>query len=400
MSIQNTLQCALTELGQAFETFKEVNDERLKALEQKIPFDGLQEDKLQRLHQVMDQAHHTLLQMQNTVNSRPILDIPLKDNNALQHKNAFLSYVCSGHTDGLRQMERKALNHVIDSEGGFLMPQSMVKTLYSNLVEDSFLRKLPMMVELKKGRALDVLLDEKQGTPIVWGEEGKLNPPSQDDTSVSLKRTHIPLCTMSQRSRVTQSLLDEGVVHVESWMLEEARLKMMDAENQAFLYGDPSKYQPEGVVFNVQSGKISKNSIDGKLPLTPEQADKILLTLISSIPTYFLRDAVWMGSKEIMHWARSIKTSQGYLFWVPTKVSEKPVLMGYEFFVTDLMGQEEQQKIPLIFGSFKRGYQTIYRDGIRLIRDPFTYKPHVELYMMAYIGGAVIHPQAFSALQM
>ncbi|ETZ04631.1 MULTISPECIES: phage major capsid protein [Holospora] len=396
MSIENTLQSALNELGQAFEAFKEVNDERLKALEDKLPFDGVQEDKLQRLQHVMDQAQVTMLQMQNTVNRRPILDMPSTDSQALQHKNAFLSYVCSGNTQALRRMESKALNHVTDSEGGFLMPKSMIETLYSNLIEDSLLRKLPTMVEVKKGRALDIILDEKQGVPVVWGEE-KLKAPSLEDVDSSLKKIHIPLCTMSQRPKVTQALLEEGVVNIESWLLEEARLKMMDAENHAFLYGDPDKHQPEGVVFKAKSGGIPKTVLDGDFPSSHEQADKILSTILSKVPTYFLRDSVWIGSKEVMHWARSIKTSQGYVFWVPTKLHEKPILMGYEFFVTDLM-EQEKSSVPLMFGSFKRGYQGIYREGIRLIRDPFTYKPHVELYMMAYIGGAVIHPKAFSAL--
>ena len=397
MSIEHTLENALHELGQAFETFKEVNDERLKALEDKVPFDGLQEDKIQRLHQVMDQAHNTLIQIHNTMAQRPRFDSG--NTQKLDHKNAFLSYIRNGSTDSLRRMEHKALNHVSDSEGGFLMPQSMVETLYSNLIEDSFLRKLPTMVEVKKGRSMDMILDETQGLPVVWGEE-KLQAPSQEDNTSTLKKIHIPLCTMSQRPKVTQALLEEGVVNVEAWLLEEARLKMMDAENYAFLYGDPRKHQPEGIVFKAKNGGISTYALGQELPSSPEQADKILLTLISTIPTYFLRDSVWIGSKEAMHWARSLKTSQGYLFWVPTKLHEKPVLMGYEFFCTDLMEQgTENKEIPLLFGSFKRGYQAIYRQGIRLIRDPFTYKPHVELYMMAYVGGAIIHPQAFCALK-
>ncbi|PPE03181.1 phage major capsid protein [Holospora curviuscula] len=397
MSIEHTLQHALTELGQAFETFKEVNDERLKALELKLPFDGLHEDKLQRLHQVMDQAHSTLTQVHNTINQRPCFNPGTTQD--FQHKSAFLSYVQNGNTDGLRRIEHKALNHVTDSEGGFLMPQSMVEALYSNLIQDSLLRKLPSMVEVKKGRAMDVILDENGGIPVVWGED-KLRAPSQEDISSALKKIHIPLCTLSQRPKVTQALLEEGIVNVESWLLEEARLKMMDAENQAFLYGDPNQHQPEGVVLKAKNDGLFKYNFEGEFPTLADAADKLLFTLITKIPSYFLRDSVWIGSKEAMHWARSIKTSQGYLFWVPTKLQEKPVLMGYEFFVTDLMEKGTKAgEIPLIFGSFKRGYQGIYRQGIRLIRDPFTYKPHVELYMMAHVGGAVIHPQAFSALQ-
>lgn len=399
MSIEHTLHETLRELGEAFNTFKEVNDERLNALENKVSFDSLQEEKIQRLQEVMDKTQSRLLHVQNTMHQRPNIESAGKaqDSQEMNHKNAFLSYICYGSEDALRRAEQKALNHVKDSEGGFFMPSAMVQALYSTLEEDSLFRRLPDMKEIKNSRGLDVILDDK-GYPVVWGEE-KLCAPSSEDQASTLKKKHIPLCTMSRRPKVTQTLLEEGAVNVEAWLMEETRLKMIDAENMALLYGNPENHEPEGIVFKAQRGEISKQEFEA-LPTKPEEADKLLFSMMNAIPTSFLRDAVWLGSKEVMHWARSIKTSQGYLFWMPTKLNEHPVLMGYKFEVSDLMDKGDKKKnVPLIFGSFKRGYQGIYREGVRIIRDPFTYKPHIELYTTANIGGAVKQAEAFSVLQ-
>ena len=403
MSIEHTMHQTLQELGHAFHTFKQVNDERLNALEQKTSFDGLQEEKLHRLQETMDQTQTRLGQLQQMVKQRPPIDDaePVRSGSDAVHKEAFLSYICCGAEEAVRRAEQKSFNATHDGEGGYWMPNSMMQNLYSVLVEDSLLRGLTDIKEVKKGRGLDVILDSKN-YKVSW-EHDRLRAPSQENDYVpQLKKIHVPLCTMAQSPKVSQALLEEGALPIESWLIEDTRQNMMFAENEAFLWGDPAKHQPEGILFHAQKERSTMpfQSAKKELPTDVGQATRLLLSMTSQLPTYFLRDAVWIGSKEAMHWARSLKTDQGYLFWVPTKMDEPTSLMGRAFIVSDLMDKgAKPNDLPLVFGNVKRGYQSIYREGIRVMRDPYTYKPHVELYITSHIGGAVIYPEAFCTLK-
>lgn len=403
MSIEQTMHQTLQELGHAFHTFKQVNDERLDALENKTSFDGLQEDKINRLQEAMDQTQNRLAQLQQITKQRPTIDASEHKSIARDshYKEAFLSYICCGAEEGVRRAEQKSFNSSSDGEGGYWMPQSMIQNLYSVLVEDSLLRGLTDMKEIKKGRGLDVILDSKN-YKVSWEHDRLRAPSKEDDYIPQLKKIHIPLCTMAQSPKVSQALLEEGAVHIETWLMEDTRQNMMFAENEAFLWGDPTKHQPEGMLFHAkkEGSKMPCHDVKKELPTDVTQATQVLLSMTSQLPTYFLRDAVWLGSKEAMRWARSIKTDQGYLFWVPTKLDEPTSLMGRAFIVTDLMDKgNKANELPLVFGNVKRGYQSIYREGIRVMRDPYTYKPHVELYITSHIGGAVIYPEAFCTLK-
>jgi HK97 family phage major capsid protein len=39
------------------------------------------------------------------------------------------------------------------------------------------------------------------------------------------------------------------------------------------------------------------------------------------------------------------------------------------------------------FGNFQRGYLIVDRLGIRVLRDPYTNKPHVHFYTTKRVGG-------------
>jgi HK97 family phage major capsid protein len=49
------------------------------------------------------------------------------------------------------------------------------------------------------------------------------------------------------------------------------------------------------------------------------------------------------------------------------------------------------------FGDFRRGYLVVDRQGVRVLRDPFTAKPYVLFYTTKRVGGGV---QDFDAIKL
>ena len=51
----------------------------------------------------------------------------------------------------------------------------------------------------------------------------------------------------------------------------------------------------------------------------------------------------------------------------------------------------------IAFGDFHRGYLVVDRQGVRVLRDPFTAKPYVLFYTTKRVGGGV---QDFDAIKL
>ena len=55
--------------------------------------------------------------------------------------------------------------------------------------------------------------------------------------------------------------------------------------------------------------------------------------------------------------------------------------------------------IVLTFGDFKQGYKMVDRTDMRILRDPYSYKPYVSFYITKRLGADVVHPDAFRYLK-
>ena len=53
--------------------------------------------------------------------------------------------------------------------------------------------------------------------------------------------------------------------------------------------------------------------------------------------------------------------------------------------------------LSIVFGDFSRGYLIVDRQGIRVLRDPYSQKPYVLFYTTKRVGGGV---QDFDALKL
>ena len=53
--------------------------------------------------------------------------------------------------------------------------------------------------------------------------------------------------------------------------------------------------------------------------------------------------------------------------------------------------------LSVAFGDFRRGYLIVDRQGVRVLRDPFTAKPYILFYTTKRVGGGV---QDFDAIKL
>ena len=76
-----------------------------------------------------------------------------------------------------------------------------------------------------------------------------------------------------------------------------------------------------------------------------------------------------------------------------------PVLLGYQVEFDENMPDIGTNAFPVAFGNFRLGYVVIELSGLRVLRDPFTVKPHVLFYTYKRVGGDISNSEAIKLLK-
>ncbi len=60
---------------------------------------------------------------------------------AAEHKDAFVGFLRKGREDGLRDLERKALQVGTDEDGGYAVPEELDRSILSLLKDEVVMRR-------------------------------------------------------------------------------------------------------------------------------------------------------------------------------------------------------------------------------------------------------------------
>jgi HK97 family phage major capsid protein len=63
--------------------------------------------------------------------------------------------------------------------------------------------------------------------------------------------------------------------------------------------------------------------------------------------------------------------------------------LGYPVLIAEDMPDVAADAYPIAFGDFTAGYTIAERPDLRVLRDPFSAKPHVLFYASKRVGGDV-----------
>jgi HK97 family phage major capsid protein len=95
---------------------------------------------------------------------------------------------------------------------------------------------------------------------------------------------------------------------------------------------------------------------------------------------------------------RKFKDADGNYIWQPSSEAGQPsTLLGYPLIEAEDMPDMSSGNSFMAFGDFRRGYLIVDRQGVRVLRDPFSAKPYVLFYTTKRVGGGV---QDFEAIKL
>ena len=315
-------------------------------------------------------------------------------------KEAFAGYVRKG---GEPTWESKSLSASGgDPEGGYLIPHAVSHQIHGLLQEASFFRKLARVSAISTD-SLDLLVDRGEAA-AAWVQERSERPETETPELTALR---IPVHEMYAKPRATQRLLDDAFINVESWLSEKIAQQMGHIESKAFVHGD-GEGKPKGFlayprqVGDTPWGQLEEVTTGVAGSFAAEDPEAALLDVFHRLKPAYGEGASWVMSRTAHAAIRRLKDPvTGHYFWQPTlSADQKTTLMGYPVYVTDHMPAlaPGQASASVAFGNFAQAYQIVDRQGIQILRDPYSAKPYVEFYATKRVGGEVINFEAIKIL--
>jgi HK97 family phage major capsid protein len=73
--------------------------------------------------------------------------------------------------------------------------------------------------------------------------------------------------------------------------------------------------------------------------------------------------------------------------------------MGFDLVEAEAMQDIGASSLSIAFGDFKRGYLVVDRQGVNVLRDPYSAKPYVLFYTTKRVGGGVQNYDAIKLLK-
>ena len=309
------------------------------------------------------------------------------------HLKAFDAYLRSGDDDALRGivLEGKGLNTAVNSEGGYLVDPQTSERIQGVLYGSASIRAIASVVQVEAG-SFDVLVDHGD-VGSGWAVEA--GPISETGTA-AIDRISIKLHELSAMPKASQRLLEDSAFDVEGWLAERIAQKFARAEASAFISGDGVD-KPRGILNHTivadgtevwgQLGYVATGTAGDFDSVNPADA---VVDLVYALEAGYRANASFVMNSKTAGAVRKMKDADGRFLWSDGLAAGEPArLMGYPVLIAEDMPDIAADAHAVAFGDFEAGYTVAERPDLRVLRDPFSAKPHVLFYATKRVGGDV-----------
>lgn len=436
----------LKQQGEAFDTFKKSHDEQLAELKKKGTTDPLLIERMSKVETALDAAVEAKTKLEagiaaekkerealearinregikaNSVDAAK-RELELKDFNVVlkanaadrgkqvapldqagydAYKSAFDHYTREGK-ENLTPDEVKTLSVGSDPDGGYFVTPDVTGRMVKKVYETSHVRQYANVQTISTD-ALEGIEDLGEAGAGYAGEHAT----SGNSTTPQAGKWKIPVFWIDTEPKATQQLLDDAAIDVEAWLADKVANKFARFENNEFVTGAANRIRGFISGYDVTAdsgsgvewGKIGylATGVDGDFAASAK-GDK-LYDLMGLLKNDYLNGAAWFTRRSVITDIRKFKDGQNNYLWQPSFIAGQPeTIMGYPVARMEDVPAKASNSYSLAFGNLREAYQIVDRQGIRVLRDPFTAKPYVKFYTTKRVGGGVVNFEAIKLMK-
>lgn len=321
---------------------------------------------------------------------------------ATEYKAAFNQFIRTGNENAIKDMQHKAVSIAgSGSEGGVLVSPQLNEFILTTIKNASPMRSLCKVVSVT-GNVADFIID-----PYASGAGWAAETDARMETATStFQKISVPVHEIYALPKASQRILDDSAFNIESWIAERVAEKFVALENDAFTKGDGVS-KPAGILN--KSTVLNTSWVWGSIGIVKSNAAAdfqatnpvdVILDLIYALKAGYRANAVFMMNSKTLTKIRKYKDLEGrYIINDTLNDANEPTLFGYKIIINEDMDDVAANKLPILFGDFSRGYVIVDSYDIRILRDPYTSKPHVYFYVTKRVGGDVLDYDAIKAIK-
>lgn len=390
--------------GEAWTEYKTANDARLAQIEQK---GHASEDAIAKIATI-DQDLNKL--------SKDIADQMLKlarpaqggDGKGLtaeqiEHKQALHAYLTKGDTNGLKDIERKAISSLVDTSAGYLVSTEMDAQIDRVMPTLSAMFRLARIVNVgtQKWKKRTKTSGMTMSRPGQGGTSGESTPPNWAIVEIEAHNAEV-------EPWVENETLEDADIDLAMDLADEAAIAFAEGLGSEYISGD-GVGKARGItgyttVANAsyawgKVGYIASGKSGAFASVAP--SDKII-DLQHALKAQYRNGAVFLMSDATLSSVRQMKDSTGaYYLWQPdTTAGFGGRLLGSPVEIDDNMPTVAANSLSMAFGNFQRGYAIVNRRGTVLIRDNLTQKGVTKFNFTRRAGGGIYNFEAIKLLKM
>jgi HK97 family phage major capsid protein len=374
-----------------FEDFKQTNDQRLTSTDKRRG-DVLLEEKVGRMNEALT-SHQRQLDEINVKSARPPLSserAPLTHDHR-EHKAAFHEYVRRGESGNLRALETKAMSVGSNPDGGYTVPVEIEKTISARLSVISPIRSIAGVREISGNVYKKPFMTA--GPAVGW--VGETDARTQT-TSPTLDSLSFPAMELYAMPAATATLLEDSAVNIDEWLAGEVEQVFAQQEGAAFVNGDGTN-KPKGFLQYTTIAesswawtKIGYVATGTAGAFDADEPIDAVIDLVYALKAGYRQNGVFVMNRKTQAAVRKLKDADG-------QYNGRASLLTYPVVEAEEMPDIAANAYAIAFGDFRRGYLVVDRQGVRVLRDPFTAKPYVLFYTTKRVGGGV---QDFDAIKL
>lgn len=424
MSTFQAIKEAIDKQAEAFEEFKRVNDERLKAVEAgneskagelgtklvNIEADVKKFSELKKSLEIEMTAQRERLEELESRSKSP--GKTAREKVADEYKAAFTDWIrAKGMSptldEKLHNLARKDVTVASPAGGGYAVPEEISRQI--TLLEEKYspVRRLVKVVPVGTSDYKE-LVDLNNASAGWVGETGSrtatLTPQLRE-----VAPTHGELYAYPQASEWS---LDDMFFNVEAWLAESVARRFTIAEGEAVIRGDGTN-KPTGMInttpvttedfaspLRAAAAYQYIPSLSVQSPPVAEVLPDALIDLQYALNSAYRANATWVMNSATTGAVRKMKDTNGQYLWQPSLAAGQPdMLLGRSVETWEQMDDIGTNKFPVAFGDWKQGYLLTERVGLRITRDNVTNVGFVRFYVRRREGGKPLNNDAIKFLR-
>ncbi len=284
-------------------------------------------------------------------------------------------------------LEYKAFSSGDAERGAFAVSPERYKDVIAKIAEISIFRKLASC-ETISSNVLELLVQDG-----VFNGGWVAETEARNETAApKLLQKRIHVHEVYAQPKATQRLLDDTFVNIEEWLTQQIVETFSSFENAAFISGDGA---------NKPKGFLAYFDELGKVRVEEEEALKAtdLINLLNSLEDRYQPNASFLMNRRTLAHIQRLKDENGRFIWQPSLSEKAPnTIFGIPVYCSSDMPVPEAGRPIIALGDFKAGYKIVDRQGISLVKDPYTEKPFIKFYATKRVGGDVVDLSAIKLL--